>query len=519
MFKNKYLIIKTLYIFILLSTLSNSFLQAQPLPPKRELRGVWIATVANIDWPSQKNLSPAVQQQEFNFILDEHARNGMNAVFVQVRPVADAFYRSKYEPWSEWLTGKQGTEPNPPYDPLSFMIGESHKRGMEFHAWFNPYRATFDTVSSRLSPTHISKQHPEWLLTYAGRKLFDPGLPQVREYIVQVILDVVRNYDVDGIHFDDYFYPYPVAGDTLKDDSTFIKYTDDFASKDDWRRNNVNLLIQMVADSIKSVKPYVKFGVSPFGVWRNKADDPGGSDTRAGQSSFTHLFADSRLWIKHGWVDYILPQVYFSTRFGPVNYKKLTQWWATQTYNRHIYIGHGPYKINKNADSTWFEPQEIPRQIRFNRNTPQVKGSVYFSSKSLMANPNHVQDSLRNDLYKFPALIPTMPWLDSIPPLAPIPEKTHKNRQGITLHWHTPLKAIDGDTAYYYLIYRFNHKENINLEDPGKLLAKLPSPVYSYTDNSVLSKKRYVYMITAVDRLHNESIAGKPVKVKAKKKK
>jgi uncharacterized lipoprotein YddW (UPF0748 family) len=513
------LIINRLSILFLLVSLSIHFLQAQTLPPKRELRGVWIATVANIDWPSQKTLSSALQQQEFKLILDAHAINKMNAVFVQVRPVADAFYKSTYEPWSEWLTGKQGTEPNPPYDPLAFMVEESHKRGMEFHAWFNPYRATFDTTAARISPTHISRQHPEWLLTYAGRKLFDPGLPQVREYIVQVILDVVRKYDVDGVHLDDYFYPYPVAGDTLKDDSTFMKYPNGFSSKDDWRRNNVNLLIQMIADSIKTVKPYVKFGVSPFGVWRNKAEDPDGSDTRAGQSSFTHLYADSRVWIKRGWVDYILPQVYFSTRFGPVNYKKLTEWWTTQTYNRHLYIGHGPYKINKNVDSTWFDPQEIPRQIRFNRNMAPVKGSVYFSSKSLLANPNHVQDSLRQNLYLYPALVPTMPWLDSIPPPPPTPAKPHKSRQGITLYWQPSPKAIDGDTARYYLIYRYNQKENISIEDPRHILVKLHGPAVSYTDSTVLSRKKYVYIITALDRLHNESIPGKPIKIKAKKKK
>jgi hypothetical protein len=275
----------------------------------------------------------------------------------------------------------------------------------------------------------------------------------------------------------------------------------------------------MVADSIKSVKPYVKFGISPFGVWRNKADDPGGSDTRAGQSSYTHLFADSRLWIRQGWVDYILPQVYFSTRFGPVNYNNLSKWWTTQTYGRHLYIGHGPYKINKNADSTWFDPQEIPRQIRFNRTNMQIKGSVYFSSRSLMTNPNHIQDSLRNDLYKYPALVPVMPWIDSTAPLPPLPLKPRKNRQGISLHWQQPLKAADGDTARYYLIYRFNREENINLDDPRKILAKLRSPALTYTDNSVLSRKRYVYVITALDRLHNESIVSKPIKVKAKNKK
>ncbi len=500
--------------FLSLHLISN----CQPIPPKREFRGVWIATVANIDWPSQKGLSPVVQKQEFTAILDEHYKNGMNAVVVQVRPVADAFYRSQYEPWSEWLTGKQGQEPNPPYDPLTFMVEESHKRNMEFHAWFNPYRATFDTVSSKLSSDHVSRKHPEWLLTYGGKKLFDPGLPQVREYIVGVILDVVRKYDIDAVHFDDYFYPYPVAGDTLRDDSTFAEHPNGFTDKQDWRRNNVNLLIKMIYDSIRLAKPHIKFGISPFGVWRNMSEHPQGSDTRAGNTSYTHLYADSRAWLQQGIIDYLVPQNYFSTAYALVNYRKLTNWWLLHTYGRHLYMGQGPYKINRNADSTWFHPSEMPRQLRINRQYPQIKGSVYFSSKSLMKNANHIQDSLRADFYKYPALIPTMPWRDSIPPLPPEKLKAKRHLQGITLQWQASQVAADGDTAYYYIIYRFKRNQPINREDPRHIIHIHRDQSSTFTDALVERGTRYIYLITAMDRLHNESAGNKLVKIKARRK-
>lgn len=511
------MIIRICLFFLLVSYLPV-LLQAQSLPPKREFRGVWIATVANIDWPSRKGLSPVVQQQEFTTILDAHQKNGMNAVVVQIRPVADAFYRSRYEPWSEWLTGKQGQEPNPPYDPLAFMVDESHKRGMEFHAWFNPYRATFDTIASKLSPTHVSLQHPEWLLTYGGKKIFDPGLPQVREYIVKVILDVVRNYDIDAVHFDDYFYPYPVAGDTLRDDSTFVKYANGFTNIDDWRRHNVNLLIKMIYDSIRQAKPHIKFGISPFGVWRNASENPLGSDTRAGNTSYTHLYADSRAWLQQGILDYIVPQNYFSTGYAIVNYEKLTKWWVQNTHGRHLYMGQGPYKINKNADSTWFHPSEMPRQIRLNRQYPQIQGSIYFSSKSIMGNPNHIADSLQTDFYRYPALLPTMPWRDSIPPLAPEKLQARRHLHGITLTWQAPPPATDGDTAYYYVIYRFTRKQATTIDDPRNILAIHRDKAPTFTDTTVEPRKKYIYIVSALDRLHNESLGNEQVKKKAKRK-
>lgn len=281
----------TRLLFLSAAFFFHSLAHAQTAP-KREFRAVWIASVANIDWPSQKGLSSVTQMEEFRYILEEHQKNGMNAVIVQVRPTADALYPSQLELWSSWLTGKQGQEPNPPYDPLAFQIEEAHQRNMEFHAWFNPYRATFDTISANLSPQHITRTKPEWFIQYGDKIYFNPGLPEVRNYITRIILDVVRRYDVDGVHFDDYFYPYAIPNKPFPDDSTFARYPNGFKNKDDWRRHNVDLLIKMVSDSLQATKPYVKFGISPFGVWKNKsAIDPDGSDTKAGSPTYYALYA------------------------------------------------------------------------------------------------------------------------------------------------------------------------------------------------------------------------------------
>jgi uncharacterized lipoprotein YddW (UPF0748 family) len=265
---------------ILLVTLSfiNTF-YAQEVPPKRELRAVWVASVTNIDWPSSKNLTSAQQRSELITLLNKHQLNGMNCIMFQIRPSCDAFYMNAMEPWSEWLTGSQGTPPNPIYDPLQFAVEECKKRGIELHAWFNPYRAVLNKNSSSVHFSHISKTHPEWIREYDALKLLDPGIPAVREYVTQVILDVVKRYDIQGVHFDDYFYPYPKTGFTFEDDSTFALYPNGFTDKDDWRRNNINILVQMISDSIKFYKPWVKFGISPFGIWKNSSTDPLGSAT------------------------------------------------------------------------------------------------------------------------------------------------------------------------------------------------------------------------------------------------
>ena len=369
--------------------------------PKREFRGVWVATVDNIDWPVKGNYNSDSQKMAFIKLLDMHQRNGINALIVQVRPAADAFYPSPYEPWSEWLTGKQGSPPTPYYDPLEFMITETHKRGMEFHAWMNPYRAEFNINSSSISATHVTRIHPEWFLTYGDKKYFDPGNKEVQRYVTAVVKDVVSRYAVDAIHFDDYFYPYRIPGKEFPDMEKFLVYGKGM-SKDDWRRSNVDSIIVMLGAAIKSENKKCQFGISPFGVWRNlEKDSLNGSNTRAGQTNFDDLYADILLWLKNGWIDYVAPQLYWEIGHKAAPYEVLLYWWSKHTYGKNCYIGLGIYKANSNA--AWKDKTQLPRQIETLRNTPNIQGMIFFSSKSFDKNPNGWSDSLRLNYFKDPA--------------------------------------------------------------------------------------------------------------------
>lgn len=489
--------------FILLFGLALLSFQSVYSQSKREFRGVWIATVANIDWPGSKDQSSLIQQQEFRMILDEHQKSGINAIFVQVRPAADAFYAKSKEPWSFWLTGKQGQAPVPFYDPLQFMIDEAHKRGMEIHAWFNPYRASHKSNTTPLAPNHITRQKPEWFFTYDGMRLFNPGIPVVREYITSVIMDVVKNYDVDGIHLDDYFYPYPIARQVIPDDATFRQFPNGFTNKNDWRRNNVNLLIKMLNDSIKYAKPYVKFGVSPFGIWKNASSDPQGSPTSGGESFFTQ-FADSREWAKQGWVDYILPQLYWHSSHPRASYTKLVDWWSKNSFDSHLYLGMGAYRIGARDVTDWQNPNHMPNQIKYGRDNNKVSGFVYYSSKSLMANLLGFTDSLRSHLHANIAIPPTMPWKDNVPPLSPPELSSQIFAKQVVLNWKQSGSAIDGDSPRAYGVYRFDIGEDFDIDNPKKLLAVVWRNT-SFTDQTIQANKKYVYIITAFDRLWNES--------------
>ncbi len=481
------------------------------MPPKREFRAVWIATVDNIDWPSSKRMEPDKQREEFSALLDFHKKVGMNAVFVQVRAAGDAFYAKSAEPWSEWLTGKQGQVPSPLWDPLDFMIGESHKRGLEFHAWLNMNRLVHKSSTS-VSSQNISRTHPEWILSYDGYKLFDFGIPEVRQFITDMTVNVAKNYDVDGIHFDDYFYPYAVAGEVIQDDATYRKYGQSFASKADWRRNNIDLLVKQIHDALTIVNPRLKFGISPFGVWRNKGTDPEGSKTYGALASYDDLFADSRKWIHEGWIDYIAPQVYFSSGFNKVPYKNMVDWWAENSFGRHFYVGVGAYRVGyKDKDTHWANPKEIPNQIRYLRED-EADGAIFFSSRSLRNNSLGFVDSLRKDLYRYPALVPTMPWKDKIAPLSPKSLKATLLTNGLELFWEKPDPAQDGDRATYYVIYRFSPDEKPTAHDPRKIIG-MCFEGEKFLDTSVTSGQRYVYYVTAVDRLHNEGRPIGPMKV------
>lgn len=477
---------------------------APKFEPKREFRGMWIATVVNIDWPSDVHLTVDKQKKELIALLDMAQAAGINAIMLQVRPAADAFYAKSIEPWSRWLTGKQGQAPDPAYDPLEFAIIEAHKRGMELHAWFNPYRATFDSNFKSLSPLHITNQMPSWFFTYGGIKLFNPGIPEVRDYIVKVIMHVVDNYNIDGVHMDDYFYPYKIEGQKINDAETFKTYGGDFTNIKDWRRNNVDQLIEMLNDSIHKHKPFLKFGIAPFGIWKNAAQDPEGSQTHGGDSYY-ELYADTRKWIKEGWIDYVAPQLYWNIGYHLAPFEKLVDWWSNNTYGRHLYVGQAPYRAFEPKSYAFHNPSELPNQIRYLRNNPRVQGSIFFSANSLMRNPHGFTDSLHSDFYKYPALPPPMLWLDSVPPNAPKNLQVIANMKSVSLKWETPDTAKDKEPVYGYVIYRFKVTDTVNLNNPAHILHIQYNAATEYEDTTAERNQHYLYVVTALDRMKNES--------------
>jgi uncharacterized lipoprotein YddW (UPF0748 family) len=373
--------------------------------PRVELRAVWVATVSNIDYPSSPTINSDVQKQEFIKLLDMHQQNGMNAVIVQIRPATDAFYPSALEPWSQWFTGRQGQPPVPYYDPLLFMIKETHKRKMEFHAWMNPYRAMFNIDNSSISASHIIKIHPDWFLAYGDKKYFDPGNKEVQKYVTTVVKDVVSRYDVDAIHFDDYFYPYRIAGKEFPDEVSFAKYGKGM-NIDDWRRSNTDSVILMLSRVIKQESKKCQFGISPFGVWRNADKDSRGSNTQAGQTNYDDLYADILLWLKNGWIDYVAPQLYWEIGHNKADFNSLIEWWSKNSFGKNCYIGLGIYRAGSNA--AWKDKTQLPRQIEKLRNTPNINGMIFFSSKTFEKNPNGWNDSLRLNYFREPALLPKM---------------------------------------------------------------------------------------------------------------
>ncbi|CAH1206328.1 hypothetical protein PAECIP111893_02517 [Paenibacillus plantiphilus] len=361
---------------------------------KSGLKAAWVSTIYNLDWPSTKSYgNKQLQQQEYKSLLDELQAMGMNTVFVQVRPSGDALYRSDLVPWSKVLSGKQGTEPD--YDPLAFMIEETHQRGMSFHAWFNPFRANTDSDLTKLASNHVAIAQPDWILKSGSGLLINPGIPAARQHIIDTVMEVVNGYDIDGIHLDDYFYP---SSGGLKDDDTFLLYNaNNLPTKDEWRRDNINEFVRMLGESIHSAKPKLQFGISPFGVWRNSAKDATGSDTNAGVTAFDSMSADVRTWIRQDWIDYVVPQIYWSMSFTAARYDKLVDWWVGEVTgtNVDLYIGHSPYKLGT-KESGWQTAQEIIDQLNYNLKYPEiVKGDAFFSAKDLRRNPLGIKDALQ----------------------------------------------------------------------------------------------------------------------------
>ncbi|MDB5231832.1 MAG: glycoside hydrolase [Chitinophagaceae bacterium] len=495
-------------LFLLLTcslfSCSRVKVQAQLPPstsPKYEFRAVWVATVDNIDWPSKKGIPVDQQKAEFIRLLDMHKANGMNTIIMQIRPAADAFYPSQYEPWSEFLNGTQGLPPSPYYDPLQFMLDETHKRGMEFHAWLNPYRAVFQIGKSSIAPTHITRLHPDWFLNYGGVKYFDPSNTEAQAHVLRVVKDIVSRYAIDGVHMDDYFYPYRIAGREFPDQASYEKFGNGL-SKDDWRRSNCDTIIKRLHETIKSVNPKMKFGISPFGVWRNQSKDPEGSATKAGQTNYDDLYADILLWLKKGWIDYVAPQLYWEIGFAVADYTVLLKWWAYHSYGKQVYIGHGAYRAGTTA--AWKNPNEIPAQIRALRNNPNVQGSIYFSSKTFDKNPNGWNDSLRNNYYRIPAIVPPMAWLDNVKPARPVINNAQVKYAGNNFSLGIKNKT---NNIRNYAVY-YSPDNNIDVSNPNYLLTIIPAAVLETTTiqlPAMMIKANGYLKITAISNTNVES--------------
>lgn len=421
-----------------------------PPAPHREFRAAWVATVANIDWPSAPGLPVSEQQRELIGILDLAKKLNLNAIVLQVRPACDALYASPLEPWSDFLTGEQGKAPEPFYDPLEFAISEAHKRGMELHAWINPFRARHSTSKGPISSKHISKKHPEMVVQYGKQMWLDPGQKAVQDFGVAVIMDIVRRYDVDGIHLDDYFYPYrerDSEGNEIDfpDEASWFEYVANggLITRDDWRRENVNQFIRRAYASIKAEKRWVKFGVSPFGIWQ-----PGHPQQIQGFNAYEQIYCDSRKWLKEGWVDYIAPQLYWKIDSPAQSYPVLLKWWVEQnTKDRHVWAGN----FTSRVDQQW-QPEEIVNQVKVTRKQPGASGNIHFSMKPLMQNRSNLVDELASEVYQHQALVPEMTWEPTRAPGTPT-LSVRKSGSNVEVSWKA---SAAGDVWQWALQKRVN---------------------------------------------------------------
>lgn len=487
-----------LFLIVIISVSSCSVFKPTPLP-RTEFRGFWVATVVNIDWPKNGKDSAEKQKEDFLEILDFYQDLNFNAAIVQIRTAGDAFYESNHAPWSRFLSGTEGEISAAKSTLLNWMIEETHLRGIEFHAWLNPYRATFDLKTEVLSQTHDYNLHPEWMLKYGKKYYYDPGLPEVRQKMVSVIDEVVSNYDVDAIHFDDYFYPYAIKDEVFNDDISYYNCALPNQKLDDWRRSNIDSLIKNSHDIIKARKPWVQFGVSPFGVWKNDATDPKGSDTRAGQTTYEDLYADPLLWMEKGWLDYLIPQVYWSMELPVASHRKIVDWWSNNSQNTNLYIGNGPYKIRNNSDIAWDDKKELPNQISYTREKNVVKGNAFFSAKSLMKNNADVVKYLKRKHYKQDALPPVSKSASQLSKSFIEPKSIQKSNTSID------LKFNNLESVRYAMIYPSGKNEK-EIYPIKKLIAKLP--VENKTEVilplEIIKKRKYIAM-TFIDFYGRES--------------
>ena len=498
---------------------------AQAQAPKQEFRGAWIATVANLDWPRNQNLTTAQQQADLVEILDGLKAAGVNAVVFQVRTEADALYDSPFEPWSVYLTGTQGQAPDPFYDPLAFAVEEAHARGMELHAWINPYRADRGSDYPKAAD-HVTNARPEWLLSFARTpiQILDPGLPEVRDYVASIVADIARRYDVDGLHYDDYFYPYPASGFSGisgEDDATFAAHSRGFTDRGDWRRDNVNLLVAQIQDSLQAVRPEVVHGVSPFGIWKNGT--PSGI---TGLDAYSVVYADAVAWLDAQDIDYLAPQLYWSSqraldtngdgtpdRFNGQRFTTLAPWWASVRNDRHVYPGLAGYKIGDPG----YGPEEIPTQIRFTRSLDGTQGTILFRAEDgVLARDRGLADSLETDLYRHPALPPTMPWKSLAAPapprnLAAVFATSDDEPDGLL--WDAP-EGGDAE-ARFYAVYRVPQAEaadlNAALERAENLLAVTGETSVVLDGSAPPASGPQTYVVTSVSANSVESAPSNAV--------
>ncbi len=482
-------------VFLILSFSHFLNISAQP---KREFRGAWIQCV-NGQW---LGMSTAKMQQTLTDQLNALQRMGVNAIIFQVRPEADALYPSEIEPWSRFLTGQQGKAPTPYWDPLQWMIDQCHARNMELHAWINPYRAKSKTTSV-LAANHISMLHPERVFTYDNQLILNPGLQENRDYICSVVADIVRRYDVDGIHYDDYFYPYPVAGQTIQDDAAYAANSNGIRDRGDWRRHQVNLFVKQLYETVHDIKPWVKVGVSPFGIYRNKKNDPNGSATN-GLQNYDDLYADVLLWVNNGWVDYNVPQIYWEIGNRAADYDELIHWWNRHAANRPIYVGEDIERTVK------FGQQE--RKMALYPDCPHVEGTVLWYAKAAVDNVGGYATQLQNRYWRTPALQPLMPFLSKTAPKKPRKVKALWMDETEQVIFWTPPKGNNWKReATRYVIYRFRKGETVDTNSASHIVATTTDTFYRLPLGD--GTQQYTYVVTALNRLQNES---KPVKVKVR---
>jgi uncharacterized lipoprotein YddW (UPF0748 family) len=485
----------------------------RPMTATSELRGMWLTTVNNIDWPSRPGLPTETVQAEYRAWLDLAQRLRHNAVFVHVRPSGDALWPSAYAPWSEWLTGRRDGR-SPGWDPMQFMIDEAHARNLEFHAWFNPYRGSQPaTVGGagpdldELAPTHPLRRHPEWAVAYpkgtkGSRLYYDPGIPEARRFVEDSILEAVTRYDVDGVHFDDFFYPYPEDGQDFGDAASFARYGAGARSRADWRRNNVNTFVREMSERIKAAKPWVKFGISPFGIWRNRATDPSGSATR-GLQSYDDIYADTRLWVREQWLDYVVPQLYWHIGFAKADYAKLLPWWTSTVAGTrvHLYVGQADYRVGEKG--AWRDPAQLDRQLALNRRY-RVGGSVHFSATSVRTDRLGAVTRYRTAHYSAPALVPAMAHLRPDTPGTPVLGAARAGAGGVALTW----RAGPGAPPVAYAVYR----ADLARTGPAALVAtaRADGGPGAWVDTGARAGGRYAYCVTALDRAGGQSLPSAP---------